>query len=57
MPRPLGLVAGGDRAGRVRLRLHDDDRLPAQGRIVLLFARREDGVEIEEQPLDGVFGR
>jgi hypothetical protein len=52
----LGLVAGGDRASRAGQRLHDDDRLAAQGRIVLLFARREEGVEIEEQPLDGVVG-
>jgi hypothetical protein len=53
----LGFVAGGDRAGRIGHRLDDDDRLPTQGRIVLLFAQREEGVEIEEQPLDGVVGR
>jgi hypothetical protein len=53
----LGGVAGGDRAGGIRRRLHDDDRLAAQGRIFLLLARREKGVEIEEQPLDGVVGR
>jgi hypothetical protein len=53
----LGLVAGGDRAGRAGQRLHDDDRLPAQGRVILLLARREEGVEVEEQPLDGVGGR
>ena len=34
--------------------MHNDDRLPAQGRIILLFARREKGVEVEEQPLDGI---
>jgi hypothetical protein len=45
------------RAGGIRRRLHDDDRLAAKRRIVLLFARREEGVEIEEQPLDGVLGR
>jgi hypothetical protein len=28
--------------------------LAAQGRVFLLFARHKEGVEIEEQPLDGV---
>jgi hypothetical protein len=36
---------------------HDDDRLPAQGRIFLLFARRKEGVDIEEQPLHRIHGR
>jgi hypothetical protein len=49
----LGRVAGGDRHGALRQRLHDDDGLAAQGRVFLLLARREEGVEIEEQPLDG----
>ena len=31
--------------------------LAAQGRVLLLLARRKEGVEIEEQPLDGVVGR
>ena len=53
----LGFVAGGDRAGRAGQRLHDDDRLAAQGRIILLLARRKEGVEVEEQPLDGLIGR
>jgi hypothetical protein len=56
-PEGLGGVAGGDRDGAVRQRLHDDDELTAQGRGLLLFARRKEGVEIEEQPLDGVIGR
>jgi len=34
----LGRVAGGDRDGGIRRRLHDDDGLSAQGRIFLLFA-------------------
>jgi hypothetical protein len=51
------LVAGGNREGGIRHRLQDDDRLAAQGRIFLLFARRKKGVEIEEQPLDGIFDR
>jgi len=52
----LGFVAGSDRAGGAGHRLHDDDRLAAQGRIVLLPAQREEGVEIEEQPLDEIGG-
>jgi len=52
----LGRVAGGNGDGAVRRRLHDDDRLAARGRVFLLFARRKEGVEIEEQPLDGVVG-
>jgi len=31
--KSLGCVAGGDRAGGIRRRLHDDDRLAAQGRV------------------------
>ena len=54
---PLGFVAGGDRAGGAGQRLHDDDRLPTQGRIILLFARCEEGIEVEEQPLGGLIGR
>ena len=53
----LGGIAGGDRAGGIRRRLHDDDRLAAQGRVFLLFARREEGVEVEEQPLHRIIGR
>ena len=49
----LGRVAGGDRDGGFRRCLHDNDRLAAQGRGLLLLARREEGVEIEEQPLNG----
>ena len=49
--------AGGDCHGGLRQRLHDDDGLPAQGRVFLLLARRKEGVEIEEQPLHRVFGR
>ena len=45
MPRRFGFVAGGDRAGRARQRLHDDDGLAAQGRIALLLARRKEGIE------------
>ena len=52
----LGRVAGGDRDGAVRQRLHDDDRLAAQDRGLLLLARRKKGVKIEEQPLDGGLG-
>jgi hypothetical protein len=53
----LGRVAGGDRHGGIRRRLHDDDGLAAQRRVFLLFARRKKGVEIEKQPLDRIFGR
>ena len=53
----LGGVAGGNRDGAVRRRLHDDDGLAAQGRGLLLLARRKERIEIEEQPLDGVVGR
>ena len=53
----FGRVAGGNGAGGVRERLHDDDGLAAQGRVFLLFARCKEGVEIEEQPLDLVIGR
>jgi hypothetical protein len=49
----LGRVAGGDRYGRLRRRLHDDDGLFTQGRGLLLLAGREEGVEVEEQPSDG----
>ena len=37
-------------------RLHDDDGLAAQGRGLLLLARRKKRIEIEEQPLDGRLG-
>jgi hypothetical protein len=47
----LGGVAGCDRDGAVRQRLHDDHGLAAQGRGLLLLARRKERVEIEEQPL------
>ena len=40
----LGRVAGGDRHGGFRRRLYDDNRLPAQGRVLLLLARREKGL-------------
>jgi hypothetical protein len=50
----FGGVAGGNCAGGIRRRLHDDDGLAAQGRVFPLFARRKEGVEIEEQPLDEV---
>jgi hypothetical protein len=50
-------VAGGNRDGGFRRRLHDDDGPAAQGRVFLLLARCEEGVEIEEQPLDGIVGR
>ena len=53
----LGGVAGGDRDGGIRQRLDDDDGLAAQRRVFLLFARREEGVEIEEQPLDRIIRR
>jgi hypothetical protein len=53
----LGRVAGSDRDGGIRRRLHDDDRLAAQRRIFLLFARCKESVEIEEQPLHRIFGR
>jgi hypothetical protein len=53
----FGRIARGNGDGRVRQRLHDDDGLAAQGGIFLLFARCKEGVEIEEQPLDVVFGR
>jgi len=52
----LGRVAGGNRHGGFRQRLHDDDRLPAQSRVFLLFARREEGVQVEEQTLHRIFG-
>jgi hypothetical protein len=53
----LGRVAGGDRDGGIRERLHDDHGLAAQGRGLLLLARRKESVEIEEQPLHRIFGR
>jgi hypothetical protein len=53
----LGRVAGGNRHGALRQRLNDDDGLAAQGRGLLLLARREESVEIEEQPLHRVVGR
>jgi hypothetical protein len=53
----LGRVAGGDGHGGFRQRLHDDHRLPAQGRVFLLLARRKEGIEVEEQPLHRVSGR
>jgi hypothetical protein len=56
-PETLGGVAGGDRDGGIRRRLHDDNGFAAQCRVFLLFARRKKGVEIEEQPLHRVIGR
>jgi len=56
-PERLGRVAGGDRHGGIRQCLHDDNRLPAQGRVFLLLARRKEGVEIEEQSLHRIFCR
>ena len=56
MPKRLGRVAGGDGDGAIRQRLHDDDGLAAQGRGLLLLARRKERIEIEEQPLDGRLG-
>jgi hypothetical protein len=53
----FGRVARGNRAGGVRERLHDDHGLAAQGRGLLLLARRKESVEIEEQPLHRIFGR
>jgi hypothetical protein len=50
MPKALA-VAGGDRDGRIRERLYYDHGLAAQGRGLLLLARRKEGVEIKEQPL------
>jgi hypothetical protein len=43
-------VAGGNRAGRLRDRRHDDDGLAPQVRIFLLLARDEKTIEIENQP-------
>jgi hypothetical protein len=45
----LGGVAGGNGDSAIRQRLHDDDRLAAQGRGLLLLARRKEGVEVEER--------
>ena len=53
----LGRVAGGDRHGAVRRRLHDNDGLAAQDRMFLLLARCKEGIEVEEQPLHLVIGR
>jgi len=53
--KAFGRVARGNGAGGIRERLHDDDGLAAQGGIFLLFARCKKGVEIEEQPLDGIW--
>jgi hypothetical protein len=50
-------LRGIDRHGGIRHGLHDDDRLVAQGRVFLLFARRKEGIEIQEQPFHRVFGR
>jgi hypothetical protein len=49
-----GRIAGGNGDGGIHRRLYDDDGLAAQGRAILLFARRKEGVEIEEQRLDRV---
>ena len=43
-------IAGGDRAGGLRHRRHDDDRLAPQLRIFLLLARSEKAVEIKNEP-------
>jgi hypothetical protein len=48
----LGGVAGGNGDDAIRECLDDDDGLAAQGRDLLLLARREERIEIEEQPLD-----
>jgi hypothetical protein len=53
----LGRIAGGDCDGALRQRLHDDHGLAAQGRGLLLLARRKESVKIEEQPLHRIFGR
>jgi hypothetical protein len=53
----LGRVARGDRYAGIRQGLHDNNGLPAQGRVFLLLARRKKGVEIEEQPLHRILGR
>jgi hypothetical protein len=53
----LGRVTGGDRHRGIRQDLHDNDRLSAQSGIFLLFARRKESVEIEEQPLHRSVGR
>lgn len=42
----LGRVAGSDRHRALGQRLHDDYRLAAQGRVFLLLARPEEGVEV-----------
>ena len=43
-------VASRDRAGGLRHRRHDDDRLAAQLRVFLLLARGEKAVEIKNEP-------
>ena len=53
----LSRVAGGNRDGGIRERLHDDHGFAAQGIGLLLLARRKESVEIEEQPLHRIFGR
>ena len=53
----LGGVAGGNCDGALGHRLHDDDGLAAQRGGFLLFARRKESVEVEEQPLHRIFGR
>jgi hypothetical protein len=52
----LGGVAGGNGDSAVGRRLHDNDRLAAQGRGLLLLARCKEGIKIEEEPLDGRLG-
>src|SRR5665213_3084209 len=49
----LGRIAGRYGARGVRQRLDDNDRLAAQDGRFLLFARRKESVEVEEQPLQG----
>lgn len=52
----LGDVTGGNGDGAIRQRLHDDDRLAARGRGLLLLARRKKGIEVKERPLDAPKG-
>ena len=52
------MLAKGDRGwdGSLVAALIHDLGPAVQGRILLLLARREEGVEIEEQPLPRIFG-
>ncbi len=50
MPNTLASGTGGNSASRVRQHRRDNDRLPAQVRIMLLFAGRKKTVHVHKEP-------